>query len=356
MTITDLKEKGCIILECISGSKAYGLETPQSDTDIKGIFVMPKADYYGLHYIAQINNETNDVVYYELGRFLELLSVNNPNILELLNTPAHAVLYKHPLLNALKPEMFLSKLCRETFGRFALSQIKKAKGLNKKIVNPVDWERKNILSFCFVSYEQGAIPLIKFLEIKNWNQHDCGLVNVPHMKNIYGLYHNPGCGYKGIIKNEDSNDVNLSSVSKEETQAGILYFNVDGYSAYCREYREYWDWVEKRNETRYENTQSHGKNYDAKNMMHVFRLLEMAIEIGRDNAVNVKRADRDFLLSIKSGKYEYEELLKMAQDKQNEMEEVFASSQLPDKPDAAEINKLAFTIRDRFYNADASRH
>lgn len=53
MTINDLRTKGLIILECISGSKAYGLDTPTSDTDIKGVFILPKEDYYGLNYILR---------------------------------------------------------------------------------------------------------------------------------------------------------------------------------------------------------------------------------------------------------------------------------------------------------------
>lgn len=31
---------------------------------------------------------TDDIVYYELGRFVELLLQNNPNMMELLATPA----------------------------------------------------------------------------------------------------------------------------------------------------------------------------------------------------------------------------------------------------------------------------
>ena len=168
MTIEDLRNRGLIIFECISGSRAYGLDTPNSDTDIKGVFILPKEDYYGLNYIPQVNNESNDIVFYEFGRFMELLSLNNPNILELLNTPDSAIIFEHAYLSEIKPELILSKLCSNTFGKFALSQIKKAKGLNKKIVNPVAKERKSVLSFCFVNYEQGAIPLLKYLEIKGW--------------------------------------------------------------------------------------------------------------------------------------------------------------------------------------------
>ena len=349
MTIENLRNRGLIILECISGSKAYGLDTPTSDTDIKGVFILPKEEFYGLKYTPQVNNETNDIVFYEFGRFMELLSLNNPNILELLNTPESAIIYKHPYLTEIKSELILSKLCSNTFGKFALSQIKKAKGLKKKIVNPVAKERKSVLSFCFVNYDQGAIPLEKYLEIKGWKQENCGLVNIQHMKDVYGLYYSENFGFSGIIKGKDSNDVCLSSIPKEAGQEALMYFNRNGYSTYCKEYREYWDWVDKRNDDRYENTKSHGKNYDSKNMMHVFRLLEMAIEIGKEKKVNVKRPNRDFLLDIKAGKFDYGDLLKMSDEKQAEMELVFENSELPNEPDFALINDLTYRLRDKFY-------
>lgn len=349
MTIETLKERKLILLECISGSRAYGLATPTSDTDIKGVFLLPKADFYGLNYIPQISNESNDIVYYELGRFMELLSLNNPNILELLNTPKASVLYKHPFLEAINSEDILSKQCKNTFGKFALSQIKKAKGLKKKIVNPMDEKRKNILSFCYVNYDNGSIPLTKYLEIKGWQQENCGLTNIPNMKNIYGLYYGENLGFNGIMKQENANEVALSSIPKALPQQVLLYFNKDGYSKYCKDYREYWDWVEKRNDDRYENTASHGKNYDSKNMMHTFRLLEMAIEIAKEGEINVFRKDRDFLLKIKSGHFEYEDLLKMAAQKQTELEIAFEHSTLPESPNVAFIQDLTFRLREQFY-------
>ncbi|MGB1206232.1 MAG: DNA polymerase beta superfamily protein [Chitinophagales bacterium] len=349
MTIEELKAKKLIIFECISGSRAYGLATATSDTDIKGVFILPKKEYYGLNYVAQVSDKSNDEVYYELGRFIELLSVNNPNILELLNTPSAAILHKHSFLDDIKSEMILSKLCQKTFGKFALSQIKKAKGLKKKIVNPMSKERKSILSFCFVNHEQGAVSLKKFLELKKWKQEYCGLVNIPHMNDVYGLYYDENLAFNGIIKSDESNDISLSSIPKNKRQIALLYFNKNGYSSYCKEYREYWAWVEKRNEARYKNTQKQGKGYDAKNMMHTFRLLEMAIEIGREQKINVKRPNRDFLLSIKNGAYEYQDLLKMAAEKQAEMEAAFANTSLPEKPNLAFLNGLLFRLRDRFY-------
>lgn len=352
MTLDDLRNKGLIVLECISGSRAYGLNTPTSDTDIKGVFVLPKSEFYGLNYIPQINNETNDIVFYELGRFIDLLAQNNPNILELLNTSEEDILYRHPILDQLTSELFLSKLCANTFGKFAVSQIKKAKGLKKKIVNPISKERKTPLDFCYVTYDKGSVPVTKFLEIKNWKQENCGLVNIANMRDIYGLYYSEEQLFAGIIQGDLSNDVSLSSIPKEFKQEALLFFNKDGYSFYCREYREYWEWVEKRNNERYEATESHGKNYDAKNMMHVFRLLEMAIEIGETNKINVKRPNREFLLSIKSGQFEYEELLGWADEKQQAMEKAFETSDLPEKPNLDQINDLLVQLRDQFYQEE----
>ena len=128
LTIAPLKAEGLILLECISGSRAYGLATPQSDTDIKGVFYLPKSRYFGLHsdYVPQVNNESNDIVYYELGRYVELLLQNNPNMMELLGTPSDKILYKHPLMDSFNAEWFVSKLCQNTFAGFANSQIKKS--------------------------------------------------------------------------------------------------------------------------------------------------------------------------------------------------------------------------------------
>jgi len=352
MTLSELEnDSSHLLLKCISGSQAYGLALPHSDTDIKGVFVQPKKEYYGLTYIDQINNETNDIMYYEIKKFVELLLKNNPNILELLSTPDDCVLHRHPVMNFLKPEMFLSRLCNQTFGQYAYAQIKKARGLNKKILNPLDRKRKTILDFCYVVKGQGSVPAAGWLNDHGYAQDDCGLVRIDHMRDMYALFHQSQSDRKfsGIFSGEDADEVSLSSVPEGLQPKCILYFNKDGYSVYCKEYRQYWEWVEQRNEERYENTVSHGKNYDAKNMMHVFRLLNMAEEIALYKKVNVRRPEREYLLKIRAGEFAYEDLLKQAEEKIEVVDDLFKKSDLPEQPDFVIAESMLGDVRDIFY-------
>jgi len=350
LTIEEIKSNGWLVFETITGSKAYGLDNEKSDTDIRGVFILPKHLYYGLEYIEQVNNETNDIVYYELKRFMELLGKNNPNILEMLNVPDKCVLQKDKLIEKLKPEIFLSKLCEKTFANYAFTQIKKAYGLEKKILNPVEAERKSVLDFCFVYQNKEAISLTRFLEENNLEQSNLGLSAISHLRDCYNLYHSRTIEYGGIARKEDANDVCLSNIPKGEQSIAMLYFNKDGYSAYCKRYKEYWDWVAKRNDERFKTTMSHGKGYDSKNMMHVFRLLSMAKEIALEGRINVWRNDRDFLLSIKAGKFEYDELVKQAEEIKDELPQLFQQSSLQDEPDMERINKLLVEMRVEYYS------
>lgn len=349
MNLEELRASGHIIFECISGSRAYGLETPTSDTDIRGVFILPKEMYYSMDYVDQISNPSNDIVFYELKKFLSLCEKNNPNILELLNVSEECVLFEHALFSDIKSFPFLSKKCKQSFANYAYTQIKKARGLEKKIVNPVEKERKGVLDFCFVYAEGKSVELKPFLEAKSIDQANCGLSGLPHFRGCFNLYENTEIPYKGIVKSEESNDISTSSIPKGETPIGLLYFNKEGYSTYCKKYREYWDWVELRNEERFKTTQSHGKNYDSKNMMHTLRLLRMAKEIASEGKINVKRTDREFLLNVKKGLYEYDDLVAQAESLKSELDELYENADLPEHPDTENVNQLLVEMRTRYY-------
>ncbi|MFC4688101.1 DNA polymerase beta superfamily protein [Epilithonimonas pallida] len=351
MTIDFLKQNNLILFEAISGSKSFGLATENSDTDIKGIFYLPKALFFGLEYIPQVSNATNDIVYYEIGRFTELLLKNNPNILEILATPEDCILYKNPIMDKFRQEDFLSKLCKDTFGGYASTQIQKARGLNKKIVNPVEKERKGILDFCVILEDSNSIPAKDWLKEKSFLQENCGLVKMPNSKGVFALFYDEigDKKYSGIYKNAYSNEVSLSSVPKEEKQKAYLFFNQDAYSIYCKNYKEYWDWVEKRNDDRYNTNQQHGKNYDSKNMMHTIRLLQSAVNIFKNNKIEIRIKNRDELLDIKAGNWNYDDLLLLADKLIEELNSLANRSSLPDLPDKEKAKRTLLEIRIQLY-------
>jgi uncharacterized protein len=205
--IQEMKAQGLLLFECISGSRAYGTEMPGSDTDLKGVFILPEKAFYGLRDWPQLSSEKNDEVYFELRRFAELLSKSNPGVLEMLASPPDCIRHCHPLFQPFLEHRFLSKYCKNTFAGFAFAQIKKARGLNKKINQPQVQERLNPLDFCYVAIDNGSMPLASWLAEKGWQQDQCGLAAVPGMRDLFALYHDPEgtAGFSGIMKKENAN-------------------------------------------------------------------------------------------------------------------------------------------------------
>jgi len=354
MTISDLRQRDLILFEAISGSRAYGTNLPHSDTDLKGVFILPEIDFYGLGYVPQVANDTNDEVFYELRRFVELLLKSNPTVLELLGTPADCIIYRHPLFEAFRAEDFLSKLCRQSFAEYAVAQIWKARGLNKKINHPEPPSRKSVLDFCYVTVGAGAQPVAAWLEQRGYTVSQCGLSNINHLNDLYAVFVDETAdrrhGYRGLVRDPDtSQDVLLSAIPKGEEPVAYLSFNRNGYSTYCRVFREYKEWEQKRNPERYQNTVQHGKNYDAKNILHVFRLLRMAEEIATTGQLHVRRPDQEFLLAIRRGEFEYDKLVSEAEALVERVEVAFAASALPEAPDAVAAEQLLIQTRQAWY-------
>ena len=351
MTIDELRKNGLILFEAIVGSRAYGLATASSDTDIKGIFYLPVEYYLGGQYIAQVANASNDEVYYELGRFVELLSKSNPTVLELLASPADSIVYQDPIMEQFKMQDFITREAAMTFAQYAMVQVRKAKGLNKKINNPMDRERKSLLDFCFIIAGHGSLPLRDWLSKRQWKQENCGLAKIEHAKGMYALYYdqNQTLGYKGIVATLESNEVSYSSIPKGQTLCAYLFVSHEAYSSYCKAYNEYFSWVSARNEVRFEGTMNHGQGYDAKNMMHTIRLLQQAKEILSKRELQIKRPNREELLRIKDGGYSYHELFVWSQKVFQEVDELCLQSLLPAAPDQVKLRQQLVDMRKQLY-------
>jgi len=115
-----------VIYKCVVGSRAFGLDVDNSDTDIRGIFLPPAHLQWSLYGLPeQIENDANQECYWELQKFLVLALKANPNVLECLYTPL--IEHAAPLAEELLAERsrFLSKLVYQTYNGYVLSQFKK---------------------------------------------------------------------------------------------------------------------------------------------------------------------------------------------------------------------------------------
>lgn len=77
-----------MLVKSLGGSRAYGLDTPESDMDYRGVFINTEpSKILGLDRMDHVQKqETDDVVYYEFRKFFELLRNGNTGALELLFT------------------------------------------------------------------------------------------------------------------------------------------------------------------------------------------------------------------------------------------------------------------------------
>jgi predicted nucleotidyltransferase len=337
-TLPNIGEGNTIIYGCIVGSHAYGTNVEGSDVDKKWIYVQSADDLFINGYRPQIEISKDEIAF-ELSRFLELAQKANPTILELLFSPEDCVLYKHPSFNKISfcKKIFLTKLCKFSFGGYAISQIEKAKGLDKKM----NWEkekteRKSVLDFCYwiskYTHENGDT---KFISTKLKDGFDVtkilrmGLSAVPHTRDLYNLYLDGRYLFKGVVQDEEtSNDISLSLIPMNVNCIGMLYFNKDAYQIHCREYKEYQEWLSKRNTQRYVDIENHGQQIDGKNMLHCIRLIDTAIDIAEKGDLIIRRPNAEYLKEIRHGKHNLENILKYAQDSIKRLNEVFDKSKL----------------------------
>ena len=335
------------LFEVIVGSQAYGTATPQSDTDIKSVFHASPAELLGHHYKNQVEY-SKDNASYELKRYLELLKSANPTILEMLYSPEDCIVSKNKIFDTIlaAKDTFLTKKCKESFGGYAAAQIRKARGLTKKFRWERDrTERREPIDFCYLVINGKTRKLTEWLEENRVSEQQIGLVNLDHAPHCYAVYINweqSDRKFQGIFA-ENSDYVNLSSIPKGETPVGTLVYNRDSFQKHRTEYKDYQIWLKERNEARYVDNATHGQKYDSKNMLHVRRLLDMAIEIGRDKKLQVRRPNSDYLMKIRKGEVDLEEILQKAEEDILSLEDIYKASDLPDE--APDTEGLLLNIR-----------
>ena len=122
----DFDLESFIIYRCVVGSRAYGLDNDESDTDRRGIYLAPAELQWSLFGAPeQFEDNVTQSCYWELQKFLVMALKANPNILECLYSPVvEKITSLGEELMAMR-EAFLSQMIFQTFNGYAMSQFKK---------------------------------------------------------------------------------------------------------------------------------------------------------------------------------------------------------------------------------------
>jgi len=364
-----------LIFKAISGSHAYGTATPESDTDYRGIFSVPADHYLSFNKkVEQVADDKNDTVYYTLYRFIELVCNGNPNLLEMLWMPGDCILYSSSQMITLVNirETFITRRVLDTFGGYAVSQIKRARGQNKLVNNPMPEEKPKKEDFCWiipleVGYDydrddnkiyqlEGAdmeypkdMPFrpIKLAEL-GWALSRYHSSAVEHAVNTYRLYYY-GDEAKGVFRGDDSADIVHQSIPIEDEYtrfAGILIYHKDAYEKALRDWNNYWGWRQNRNEARWKDQDGKQNPVDYKNLMHCMRLLYSAENIVANGApiVRFEGTQLQRLRDIRAGKLNHEEILAEAEERLAKIDAVRDTCSLPKSPDFDLVNEVSIKL------------
>lgn len=167
-----------LIVLNLAGSKLYGNSTPSSDTDYRGVFIASKDSKLGiLGTVEQLEGvdvwkslvaagldliPTDDIVIYELNRFIALAIDNNPNIMDTLcfdyNNPEFTVYVNEKGKELIdNKHLLISSKLKFTFSGYAISQLQRIKSHGKWLtqfpdINDVLAEIKEAFNNSFIDF------------------------------------------------------------------------------------------------------------------------------------------------------------------------------------------------------------
>lgn len=319
------------ILKVRHGSHAYGLATPTSDIDTKGVCIEPGRYHFGFMNVfeqfermASKSGNGEDLVIYSLKKFARLVADCNPNIIEVLFVDDSDVLHIDRFGEALRNARhdFLSKKAKFTFSGYAHAQLKRIKTHRAWLLNPPVGlpDRK--------SFGLSEVKMVSKSELGAYDSlvaERCGVSELPS-------------------ESEKLRELGLKADLPHEIVS--LFVKEKAYQAARMHYEQYNTWVKSRNPARALLEAEFG--YDTKHGSHLLRLMRMCKEILATGEVIVKRPDRDELLAVKYGERSYDSLIEESERLEAECELLYETSSLRKSPDREKLDDLVIKLTEDY--------
>lgn len=314
-----------IMLLTLGGSHAYGMETPNSDLDIRSVALNSKSEVLLGTDFEQVVDAPTDTTVYSFNKIIKLLTSNNPNTIELLGTKPEHYLYLSDIGKELldNRKMFLSKICIHSFAGYSQSQLRRLQNKAARLVGQAENEE-----YIFKSIQNAKY------DFKNrYFTHDESDVKLYIDKAVQDGY-----------ETEIFMDINLKHYPLRDW-AGMWNEMKSIVSSYNK--------IGKRNE----KAISHDKL--GKHMAHLLRLYMMCIDIlEKEEIITYRAKEHDLLMSIRNGEWldENRQPILEFYDLLNEYEKKFDYAKkytsLPDKPDYKRINEFVMSVNERIVRGE----
>jgi predicted nucleotidyltransferase len=331
----------------VHGSRAYGLDTPESDTDLRGICTVPKEYLLGFNknFHEFIKNDP-DCTIFNIKKFFQLASQGNPNVLELLFTEPsdHLIITEAGQILLDYREEFLSKQLKERYIGFAKSQAHRIKNHRRWLLSPMSAPptREEMGLPLKPLIEKNQFDVVKSLIAKKLESWNPDFEPFTDSQKIY-LQGKVADILTEIQITSDNKwlaaartiglDDNLIAIIKKEKE----------YENKISDWNSYQEWKKNRNPKRAELEAKYG--FDLKHATQLVRLLRLGKEILETGKVQVRRThDREELMAIKTGAWSYDKLVGYADQIEAEVKSAYQKSTLPNQPNIKLLDSLCIKL------------
>jgi hypothetical protein len=296
----------CVVLETVVGSRAWGLADDASDTDRRGVFVLPFNWTTGLVPVPDdLLSSDGSSKFWEVGKAVRQALRADPNTLEVFFAPDVAIRDSMGQWLWDARDAFVSAEIYGSFGRYALSQVKKLRQSQRLAEHRsllLEWLRTAPAT----SLDQAAARLADATGLEAPTEADRLLRAKEYIKQLYRSLHD-------------------QALVPEANFDALVRFAQEGAGAFelPRELRP-------------------------KNAYNLLRLIGTAIEWLRTGAVDLRVAEplRGRLLAIKCGEVALGAVLDEAEAMTAELEAARSECRLPARGDVTRADRVLRRIRE----------
>jgi len=309
-----------IMFLTLGGSHAYGTNIETSDVDIRGCAMNSKSDILGLSNFEQVVHTQTDTTIYGFNKLIGLLLNCNPNTIELLGCKPEHYFYVSDAGQMMIDNrgLFLSQKAVGSFGGYATQQLRRL---------------------------QNALARDKMSQPEN-EEHIRNAMERA-LKDFADRYSDFDSGGVTLFTDESPRD----DLDREVfCNIHIDKFPARDFSAMMNVLHNVVGNYEKLNHRNRKKDDDHLN----KHAMHLVRLYLMCLDILEKGEINTYRCDdREFLLSIRNGKFQKEdgsympEFFDLVKDYEKRLKYAKANTDLPAAPNMRRVEEFVMEVNRR---------